>query len=114
VPVIVTRLPPALGPDVGLTPVTTGGFVGIDPYVTLKLEVAGVVCESVNPEVVACVMPLAVTLFIWAHPPKASTGPVSPSRVADASVKVTGEKFANGSTLEPREGASTIHSADDR
>lgn len=56
VPVMVTFVPPAASPVAGLTPVTVGGFEVAGPYVTVKLEVAGVAAESVNPEVAAFVL----------------------------------------------------------
>ena len=43
-----------------------------------------------------------------------SIGPVTPLIVADALVNATDAKLANGKMPEPDEGASTIHSADDR
>ena len=79
----------------------------------LKLEVPP---ESVKPEVESsCCVPELLTMlmasFCQAAP---SIGPVVPLRVALALEKLTVPKFAKGNTPNIEEGASSIHSAEDR
>ena len=80
---------------------------------TVKLERAPVSASAevevsgVEEEEVAILMAIACHL-------ESSMGPATPLIVADALVNVTELKSANVNTPELEEGASTIHSADDR
>jgi hypothetical protein len=120
--VVVATLPGAGGGDAG-----GGGLAGGDgglaggggltgglpaPYVTVKL----VPVESRDP-VLAIVAPDDETMLIGTvslDHAESLIGPVTLLMVAEAFVNVTEPKFASGRMPEPEDGASTIHSADDR
>ena len=94
---------------------TGGGEVGVgvgaEPKPTAKLVPSGV-----RPEVVSMTLPWLLIMLIWLTVAAALLliDPGTPLIVAWAFVKVTVPKFASGSTPDPEDGASTIHSADDR
>jgi len=79
----------------------------------VNAEVAGVVVESVKDPVVASVVLLDVMLIEAFAPAELSMGPTAPLIVAEAPLIVAVPKFASGK-IPPDEGASTIHSAEER
>lgn len=85
VPVMVTAVPPAIGPDVGLSPVTVGAAAYVYPPVRVALPpavVTSTVAVPADPAGVTAVRLLpsaATTTFVAALPPRVT--PVAPVRL---------------------------------
>ena len=77
----------------------------------MKVEVSPM---SLNAEVEVSVADELAMLIAVSCQRELSIGPVAPLIVADALANTTVAKLANGRTRESAEGASTIHSADER